>query len=414
MNVTIVDWDISYPLTSGKRLRTVNLMLRLADRHRLTYIGRGRAHSPEARQAAAFFRDHGIDTVLVDHPLPPKAGLGFYGRLAANLLSPLPYVVAVHESRLMRQAARAHAAGRRVDLWQFEWTPYVTMTHGLAGARVLTAHNVDSLVWQRYYETEPHALKRWYIKQQWRKFQGYERRLFAEVTRVVAVSAEDAARVRDQLGVAHVEVVDNGVDQAYFAQVSGDRDPQRILFLGSLDWRANLDALGLMLDRVFPQVLTQVPAARLCVVGRNPPAALVRRMNSLDGVELHADVADVRPYLGACGVMAVPLRMGGGSRLKILEALAAGLPVVSTRIGAEGLHLRPGRDLVVVDGVEAMAAALVEAIRHPKLIREMADNGRRLVRDRYDWDVLAKKLEQVWEQCVTQGPERPLAAPVLV
>ncbi len=389
-------------------------MLRLAERHRLTYIGRGKAHSPEARQAATFFQDHGIDTVLIDHPLPRKAGLSFYGRLAANLLSPLPYAVAVHESRLMRQAVRTHAAGRRVDLWQFEWTPYVTMTRGLAGARVLTAHNVDSLVWQRYYETEPHALKRWYIKQQWRKFESYERRLFAEVTRVVAVSAEDAARVRDQLGVAHVEVVDNGVDQAYFAQVSGDRDPQRLLFLGSLDWRANLDALGIMLDRIFPQVLTQVPAARLCVVGRNPPAALVRRLNALDGVELHADVADVRPYLGACGVMVVPLRMGGGSRLKILEALAAGLPVVSTRIGAEGLHLRPGRDLVVVDGVEAMAAALVEAIRRPKLIREMADNGRRLVRERYDWDVLAKKLEQVWEQCATQGPEPSRTVSVLV
>lgn len=403
MNVTIVDWDISYPLTSGKRLRTVNLMLRLAGRHRLSYIGRGKAHTPEARQATAFFQDHGIDTVLVDHPLPPKAGLWFYGRLAANLLSPVPYAAAVHESRAYRRAVRAHAAGRRVDLWQFEWTPYVTTTRGLAGARVLTAHNVDALVWQRYHETERHPLKRWYIKQQWRKFQGYERRLFAEVDRVVAVSAEDAALVRNQLGVARVEVVDNGVDQEYFAQVTGERDPQRILFLGSLDWRANLDALEVMLDHIFPQVLAQVPAARLWVVGRNPPAALVRRLTSMDGVRLCADVPDVRPYLGDCGVLAVPLRMGGGSRLKILEALAAGLPVVSTRVGAEGLHLRPGQDLVVVEGIDEMAAALVEAIRHPGPIHAMADSGRRLVRERYDWDVLADKLERVWEECVTRS-----------
>jgi glycosyltransferase involved in cell wall biosynthesis len=414
MNVTIVDWDISYPLTSGKRLRTVNLMLRLASRHRLTYIGRGKAHSPEARQAAAFFQDHGIATLLVDHPLPPKRGLCFYGRLAANLLSLVPYAVAVHESLPMRQALRAHAAERRVDLWQFEWTPYVAMTRGLPGARVLTAHNVDTLVWQRYHETEEHPLKRWYIKQQWRKFQSYERRFFAEATRVVAVSAEDAALVREQLGVDRVEVVENGVDQAYFAEVTGERDPQRILFLGSLDWRANLDALEIMLDRIFPQVLAQVPAARLCVVGRNPPAALVRRLESMDGVKLYADVPDVRPHLGGCGVLAVPLRMGGGSRLKILEALAAGLPVVSTRIGAEGLHLRPGRDLVVVEGMEEMAAALVEAIRSPRPIRAMAENGRLLVRECYDWDVLARKLEKVWEQCVNQGRERPLTSAALV
>ncbi len=377
-------------------------MLRLADRHRLSYIGRGNAHSPAARQAVAFFQDHGIETTLVDHPLPPKAGPWFYGRLAANLLSPVPYAAAVHESQPYRQAVREHAAGRRVDLWQFEWTPYVTTTRGLPGARVLTAHNVDALVWQRYHEAEQHPLKRWYIRHQWRKFQGYERRLFAEVDQVVAVSAEDAALVRDQLGVAHVQVVDNGVDQAYFAQVSGDRDPQRILFLGSLDWRANLDALEIMLERIFPRVLAEVPAARLCVVGRNPPAALVRRLNAIDGVQLYADVPDVRPYLGGCGVMAVPLRMGGGSRLKILEALAAGLPVVSTRIGAEGLHLRPGQDLAVVEGVDAMAAALVEAIRRPGPIRAMADSGRRLVRERYDWDVLADKLERVWEECVTR------------
>ena len=379
-------------------------MLRLAGRHRLSYIGRGKAHSPEARQAAAFLQDHGIETVLVDHPLPPKAGLRFYGRLAANLLSPVPYAAAVHESQVYRQAVRRHAAGRRVDLWQFEWTPYVTTTRGLPGARVLTAHNVDALVWQRYYETERHPLKRWYIKRQWRKFQGYERRLFAEVDRVVAVSAEDAALVRDQLGIAHVDVVDNGVDPAYFADVTSARDPRNILFLGSLDWRANLDALEVMLERIFPQVRAQVPVARLHVVGRNPPAALVRRLSAMDGVRLHADVPDVRPYLGDCGVLAVPLRMGGGSRLKILEALAAGLPVVSTRIGAEGLHLRPGQDLVVVEGVDEMAAALVDSIRHPEPIRAIADCGRRLVRERYDWDVLADKLERVWERCLTQCP----------
>jgi glycosyltransferase involved in cell wall biosynthesis len=299
----------------------------------------------------------------------------------------------------MRQAIRGHAAQRRVDLWQFEWAPYIATTHGLPGARVLTAHNVDSLIWQRYYETERHPLKRWYIQQQWRKFQRYERRLFAEVTRVVAVSDEDAALMREHFGVAHVDVVDNGVDRTYFAHVVADSDPRRILFLGSLDWRPNLDALEVMLDRIFPQVLAQEPAARLCVVGRNPSASLVRRLQSAPGVELHANVADVRPYLGACGMLAVPLRIGGGSRLKILEALAAGLPVISTRIGAEGLHLQGGRDLVVVEGVEEMAGALVETIRDPGPAREMASVGRRVVREQYDWDVLAGKLEQVWEGC---------------
>ena len=116
-------------------------------------------------------------------------------------------------------------------------------------------------------------------------------------------------------------------------------------------------------------------------------------------MELHGDVADVRPFLGDCGVMAVPLRIGGGSRLKILEALACGLPVVSTRIGAEGLNLQDGRDLVIAENVEQLTEKLVQALRDPDPIKALAANGRRVVADLYDWDALAQKLEDIWERC---------------
>src|SRR5262249_5222062 len=136
------------------------------------------------------------------------------------------------------------------------------------------------------------------------------------------------------------------------------------------------------------------------IVGRSPPPWLVERVRGLKQVKLHANVDDVRPYLAESGVLAVPLRIGGGSRLKILEALACGLPVVSTRIGAEGLALRPGRDLFVVDGLELMAPALLQCLRDPDAALRMAEEGGRLVLERYDWDVLAGKLERVWEKCV--------------
>ena len=401
MNVVIVDGDVSYPATSGKRLRTLNLMLRLARRHRITYIARGDAGSAEARQATEFLGDQGIETIVVDHPLPRKSGPLFYARLAANLLSALPYSAASHHSPRMRQAVREYAAQNRVDLWQLEWTPYAAALRGLAGTpTLLVAHNVDTLLWQRYYETERHPVKRWFIKQQWRKFERLERRMFGEATRVVTVSPDDAAIVRDQFGVGRVDVVDNGIDRAYFEGVKGCREPHHILFLGSLEWRPNLDAVRVLLDQVFPQVRAREPATRLLIVGRNPPPWLVQRTQALDGVDLHANVADVRPFLGRSGVMAVPLRIGGGSRLKILEALATGLPVVSTRVGAEGLALQGGEHLVVVDGVNDMAAALVDCIRAPGRAVEMAERGRQLVLERYDWDALAGKLEQVWDRCV--------------
>lgn len=401
MHVVVVDGDISYPADSGKRLRTLNLMLRLAQRHRLTYIARSHDASSAIRDAETFLADRGIEPILVDDPLPAKRGLGFYTRLVGNLLSPLPYSVATHRSRRMTEAIRAYAATHSVDLWQVEWTAYVAMLPPDSTVRkLLIAPNVDSLIWQRYYENESQPLKRFYIRQQWHKFERFERRVFGEVDRVVAVTPQDAALMRRRYGVVNIEVVDNGVDVRYFEQVNGGGKPHVILFLGSLDWRPNLDAVRLLLDDVFPAVRLVEPSARLCIVGRNAPEWLVQRVAQNPHVELHADVADVRPYFAASGVLAVPLRIGGGSRLKILEALACGLPVVSTHTGAEGLELRSDEDLVVVERVEDMAAALVECIRHPEHIRALAQHGREVVRARYDWDRLADKLESVWQKCV--------------
>jgi glycosyltransferase involved in cell wall biosynthesis len=402
MHAVIVDGDVSYPATSGKRLRTLNLMLRLARRHRITYIARGQGDRAETQQARAYLGDHGIQAVIVDDPLPKKSGPSFYLRLAANLLSPLPYSVASHVRPRMRAAVAAHAAANRVDVWQFEFFPYLATLPDPDARKVLIAHNVESLLWQRYYESEDRQLRRWYIRGQWRKYERAERRGFAEATRVVAVSPEDAALVRERFGKPHVDVVDNGIDRAYFASVRPDRDPNLILLLGALDWRPNLDGLGVLLDRVFPEVRARHPAARLWVVGRNPPVGLAQRVAAVPGAELHADVADVRPYLARSGVMAVPLRIGGGSRLKILEALACGLPVVSTRVGAEGLALSPDRHLVAVDGVEGLADGLLRCLRDPGPAQEMARAGRAAVLERYDWDALALKLEEVWEKCLRQ------------
>ena len=288
----------------------------------------------------------------------------------------------------------------RVDLWQLEWTAYLPMIDAsIPGPRVVIAHNVDTLIWQRYYETETNVLKKAFLKTQWQKFRRFEEVAFRQANRVVAVSAEDAKLIREQFGQPNVDVVDNGIDRAYFENVQGERDPMRILFLGALDWRPNLDAVGLLLDRIFPKVRAQEPCARLVIVGRHPPADLVARAPKIPGVELHADVPDVRVFLGSCGVMAVPLRIGGGSRLKVLEALACGMPVVASRVGAEGLLLTPGEDYVQADE-DAMAAALVNAIRNPAAIQAMSTHGRERVLETYDWEVLARKLEAAWERTV--------------
>jgi glycosyltransferase involved in cell wall biosynthesis len=407
LRVVLIDEELPYPPTSGKRIRTLNLTLRLARRHRLTYVCHRNADAEEARRAEAFFAEQGIETIVVNRAVPAKSGPRFYLRLAANLLSPLPYSVATHVSRELRQALAELARRQRVDVWHCEWTPYAEALQGIAAERrVVVAHNVESVIWQRYYETETNPLRRWYVGRQWRKFQRFEQRVLGEVESTVAVSDADAQRFRDDFGVSRVTVVENGVDTAYFQPQARRRDPTRLLFLGSLDWRPNLDGVRLLLERVFPAVKREEPSARLCLVGRNPPQALRKQVAALTDVELRGSVPDVRPYLADCGLLVVPLRIGGGSRLKILEALASGTPVVSTRIGAEGLCLEAGQDLTVVEDIDELAAALVTAIRHPEEVLAQAERGREKVLERYDWDRLAEQLERVWKKCASEPCNR--------
>lgn len=398
MRIAIINEGLGYPPNAGNRIRTLNLMLPLARRHELTYICRGVADLAERDAALRFYADHGIRAIITPDHAPEKGGIGFYARLAGNLFSPLPYSIATHDSPLVRRAVSDLAASEPIDVWQVETLSYANALRGRAARTVIMAHNVESLIWQRLHQTERNRLKRIYIGHQWRKYERFEATALAGATRVVAVSAEDAQLFRTRFGVREVDVVDNGVDLTFFESVAQNRqpDPARILFLGSLDWRPNLDSLDLLVNDILPEVRKAIPEATLDIVGRNPSASLSRLASTADGVSLHANVPDVRPFLQRAGVMAVPLRIGGGSRLKILEAAAAGVPVVSTRIGSEGLAFENGRDLIAVEDAGDMADALVDAIRAPDRAAARAHNALLVARSRYGWDGLAARLEQIW------------------
>ena len=399
LHVVMIDEELPYPPVSGKRIRTLNLTQRLAERHRLTYVCHRNADPDEARLAADHFAGLGISTVVVDRAVPPRRGVAFYARLAANLFSSLPYSVSSHTSRPLCQALANLARTEPVDLWHVEWSPYAQALAGIPGRRVVMAHNVESVIWQRYHETETNPLKRWYIGRQWHKYRRFEQQALQAADLTIAVSELDADRFRHDMGVPVVDVVDNGVDTTYFRPSDTPRQPATLLFLGSLEWRPNLDGARQLLERVFPAVRRDIPDARLLLVGRNPPDWLQRAAQSSPNVELHGNVPDVRPFLCRAGLLVVPLRIGGGSRLKILEALACGTPVASTRVGAEGLALSAGQHLEIADSIDDLARSIVGLARDPQRAARQAEAGRALVLRRYDWDRLADRLEQLWLGC---------------
>ncbi|MDR3109950.1 MAG: glycosyltransferase family 4 protein [Planctomycetaceae bacterium] len=406
LRVAVIDEELPFPADSGKRLRTMNLLTRLSHRHDITFITYNSTDETVLRKAEEYWRGYGVNVVLLKDIVPVKSGLAFYGRLAANLVSPLPYSVQVHNRQSLRNYIKERTGDGSFDMWHCEWTPFAESCLDVVREPWLVmAHNVESLIWQRMYETESQPLKRWYIKQQWKKYVRFEKRAYSQTPMLVTVSENDAALAKQDFGASSVRVVDNGVDPDYFHPNTGSRHaarvPHRLLFLGSLDWRPNVDAIKLLLDEVFPAIKKQIPLAELQIVGRRPGAELVERVKSAAGVTIHSDVPDVRPFLWECGTMIVPLRIGGGSRLKILEALATSCPVVSTAIGAEGLNLKHGHELMIAYSTNELIAMTVSAIEQPQDIQRLADAGRETVCRNYAWDSLAVKLEKIWSETVS-------------
>lgn len=395
MKIGIVDEGLPYPLVSGKPIRSFNLISRLAKSHDITYYAPINAPAADVAAAVKKLVDVGVKPVLVDHEIPQDRGIRFGVRLARNLFSSVPYSVQRHMSPAMISVIKRDLA--KYDLWHCEWTPYAELFRHLDVARlVVDAHNIESRIWQRNFELESLRHRKWYIKKQWKKFQTFERWAFSRATQTIVVSQIDAATANREFDAHHVSVVENGVDTDYFQPGRLRRSPHQLLILGSLFWRPNLDGIRLFLDSVFPRVLQLEPSTRLRIVGRTAPRWLIEYAEKHSQIEVHANVPDVRSYLSEAGMLIVPLRVGGGSRLKILEAAAAGVPIVSTRVGAEGLNLVDGEHFVMAEAIEDLGGLIVRCIRDYPQSERLAIAARRLVVDQYDWELLANKLDKVW------------------
>ena len=390
LRVLAIDEEVPFPPNTGKRIRTWNLLKRLAIRHDITLLcyGRERGHEFDV------VRQCGIGLRLVD-PLPELGGLPLYGRLLLNLISPYPYSVEKHYTQRFQKEVDALLASGEFDLLHCEWTPYARYRNGGSHvASVLATHNIESQIWKRRADNEGSVVARTFFRMQARKMETFESNNLPRMSLVTAVSPEDAHRTagwtqRDCM------LVENGVDLEQF-RPAGTGESSELLFLGSLDWFPNRDAVEYMVQQIFPLIRTAIPNARLRVVGRRPPKDFVRRIAAVRGVEVLGEVDDVRPHIKRAGAIVVPLRVGGGSRIKILEALAMAKAVVSTRVGAEGLAVKDGQSILLADDPQGFAARVQQLMASEEERSRLGKNGRDLVEQRYSWDDCAAALELAW------------------
>ena len=324
--------------------------------------------------------------------------------LIRGLLGSVPFSVLNYTRQEMTAALQQLLSQERFDIVQLEsihLAGYLPVIRAAANPpRVIACdwHNIESEVLQRYSETTSSLPRRAYAWHAARKLRDYERWFVQQCGLHIVVSERDGETLRSYGAKAPVAVIENGVDTGQFAasDPSGAAAKRhRILFVGAMDYHANIDGAVFFAREAWPRVSARLPDAVFTIVGRNPSEA-VRTLAKVERVEVTGTVADVRPYYREALVAVVPLREGGGTRLKILEAMAAGVPVVSTTLGAEGLSARPDADYLLADSGEAMAQAILWLERDRARSSAIAGAGLELVRRHYDWaalgDALAERL----------------------
>jgi len=390
MNLLVLDEEFPYPLNSGKRIRSYNLISRLAKSHSVRYLAFGRPDSDSHRQ----FEMDALNPIAVSPSFAAKQGVGFYLRLIANLFSSYPYIVTSHYSQAFQHAMEKAIKVDRPDLIICEWTPYAQYVGSILDIpRIVVAHNIETTVWRRYWENEKNLLKRWYIKVQVEKLIRFEEATFASIDGATAVTTDEACQISKMNDTLPVQVVENGVDLDYFRQGGQGAEKRKLVFTGAMDWRPNQDAVTYFVEQIFPLLRQTDQQLEAVMVGRNPPE-FICDYNRVDGITVTGTVDDVRPFIEQAAVYIVPLRIGGGSRLKILEALAMEKAVVSTSVGSEGLKVVNGRDVILADTPEKFAERIIELLNNESQRRSLGRAGRQLVEQHYGWPALAEQLER--------------------
>ncbi len=276
--------------------------------------------------------------------------------------------------------------------------------------KVLNHHNCESdLAWRRFQHTR-NPLSKAVLCAQAKKLARLEASLCHTFEANTVVSQLDAQRLHSRNSQAHIHVVENGTDLEFPAPLPGQEEPGALIFAGSLNWYPNLSGLRFFVDRIWPRIRKQRADIRLYLAGRDPSSECRRLARQHAAIILVPNPQDMRPLLARAAVFICPLLEGGGTRLKILDALAMGKAVVSTTIGCEGLRVRPGVDIRVADTPESFAAEILLLLDHPHLRRALGASGRTLVETHYGWKTIAGQLKLAY-QCALQGGTCSLQQP---
>lgn len=389
------------PPDTGGRLRSYNLLRCLAAEHRVTllsYYGGLHDLRYEEEIQGEF---PGAETIYT--AAPDTTRFDQILDYALRMRQPTPHAVSKFTDPQVARVVERHVAGQEFDVAVCDFlSASKNFPERMRTPTVLFQHNVESSLWERIAKGERNPVKRVAFKIESRKMAQYERAAMTRFARIIAVSDHDRDLMLRMSPDCRISVVPTGVDTHSFSLAPPSKtDPPRIVFVGSMDWEPNIDAVEYFCSEIFPHVRRESPSAIFQIVGRNPDPK-VQRLASLT-VQVTGSVPSVTPYLSQAAVVIVPLRIGGGTRLKIFEAMAMGKAIVSTTVGAEGLDVKNGCDLVLADNAVAFAESILRMLRDDGMRRKY-ERAALQVALRHDWSRIADLFAGVLQQTLGEQP----------
>lgn len=385
MKLLWVNANFLHPTTKGGQIRTLEMLKRLHQRHQVHYAA---LENPQEPEGVARSGEYSARAYPFRLDVPSKGTPRFYAQAAAGAFQSLPVAVSRFQSREMAQALTRLMDVERFDAMVCDFLVSAVHFPHLDRA-LLFQHNVETMIWRRHAEHAANPLARAYLDLQARRMFTFERDACRKAAHVAAVSEQDASIMRNLFGVERVSAIPTGVDLDYFAPQAA-APVADLVFVGSMDWQPNVDGVTWFFNEVFPLIRAKRPQTKVAIVGRTPPPSVAALPALVTGT-----VPDVRPYLWGTAVSIVPLRIGGGTRLKIYESMAARVPVVSTTIGAEGLAIAHGRNILLADSPQDFGQSCLDLLDNADRRATLAEAAWQQVATHFSWDQVACAFERI-------------------
>ncbi len=393
MKILMLTPYLPYPLLSGGQIRTYNLLKNLAKKHDITLFSFIRLESEKKYIPELLKFCQNVSTFK-------RRPAWSHINIALSLLTPFPFLVSIYYSRTLRRAIQKELHKNHYHLIHSETFYVMPNIPKTTVPILLVEQTIEFLVYQHFVENIKIPLNL-LLSIDVAKIRFWEKYYWRKADKVVAMSKADADVMEKLSPHLDVDIVPNGVDTDEFFKIQKKKTRAKtILFVGNFKWLQNKEAVKLLVEKIFSLIHKKLPEVKLWIVGRYPPWEIKKYESG--NIKVSDNIDDIKIAYGNSDVLLAPIYGPGGTRYKILEAMAAGLPVVTTTRGIEGLNAKDGTDVLVRDSVESLAKATIDVLIKENLANKLATNGKKLIAQNYDWKEISQKLDNLYEEVASK------------